>query len=135
MQPPFPPCRLVSRLLRLAAAWLAAALVMQALQGAMALGAGPRHTHATLSQGVTGSGHVHANLERHHHAMGDATVQRSGDDTLDAASLALTLALALMAFDKVLHRVSVAARVLRAAPLWFWSSRTLQPLRRPPRAA
>jgi hypothetical protein len=125
-----------ARLLRLAAAWLAAALLMQSLQGAMALGAGPRHTHQTLAQGGAPHGHLHTGLERHHHRMDDASVLRStsSDDSLDAASLALTLALALMVLGRAANRLATPGRVLCASAAWFWSDRTPQPLRRPPRA-
>jgi hypothetical protein len=126
-----------TRLLRLATAWLAAALLMQALQGAMALGAGPRHVHhRPAAVGAAPAGHVHAHLERHHHRVDDASVQRSSsaEDGLDAASLALSLAMALMAFGQVAQHLGRCRSVLRAAVAWFWASVSLPLLRRPPRA-
>ena len=132
-----PPHSAFARLLRLAAAWLAAALLMQALQGAMALGAGPRHTHQILAQGGAIHSHQHTQLERHHHRVDDASVQHSTstDDSLDTANLALTLALGMMALGHTCRRLGSRSHVLCAKAAWFWSSRSPQPLRRPPRAA
>ncbi len=130
--PPSP--TLTAALLQLLAAWLAAILLVQGLQAARALGAGPRHAH--ISQAAD-PGHSHDGFERHHHRLDDASVQHdpTPDTSLDAAQLALTLALALMAFGAHLHRLPVLGQVQRAAPAWFWRTRTRQPLLRPPRPA
>lgn len=122
-------------LLKQAAAWLVAVLLMQALQGAMALGAGPRHTHAANTRGAVHS-HLHAGFERHHHRVDDATVQRSADDdTLDLAGAALAAALGLMLLGRAFARVCKTGHAWRDAPAWFWSDRSPAPLRRPPRLA
>ncbi len=125
---------LTAALLQLLAAWLVAILLVQAFQGARALGAGPRHVHVAVAADL---GHSHDGFERHHHRPDDPSVQRDGtpDTSLDAAQLALTLALALMAFGAHPHRLQALGQVQRAAPGWFWRTRTRQPLLRPPRLA
>jgi hypothetical protein len=127
-------------LLQLLAAWLAALLLMQAFQGALALGAGPRHLHRPDAAAVHGAAHLHLAFERHHHRLDDTTVQRAdtADSSLEAAQLALTLAMAAMvpmAFGQGLRRLLALAQVLRPAPTWFWRHRSLHPPLRPPRAA
>lgn len=119
--------------LRVAAAWLAAALVMQALQGAMAIGAGPLHSHDTSRAAPVG-GHTHSGFERHQHAPDDASVQlESTRESLDAAGLALTWALAFMAFGHTLPRLWGAGTVRHAARGCTWTSWIPQPPQRPPR--
>ena len=124
---------LTAAALRLLAVWLVVILIMQGFQGALALGAGPRHVHMASAAGERA--HSHGDLQRHHHAATDTTVRAEHADTaaLDEVALALTLAMSLMVNG--LHRPSAPVRrhVLRAATPWFWRSVVMPPRRRPPR--
>lgn len=128
----------LANLLQLMAVWLVVLLLVQGLQGAIALGAGPRHTHGgAASQLHT---HEHDGVQRHHHARGDPTVRwEQGDPALDAAldaaAQALTLAMALMAFAVRRQGLARAGHLLRAALPWFWRSVVAPLLRRPPRTS
>lgn len=124
----------LANLLQVMAAWLVVVLLVQGLQGAIALGAGPRHTHA----GAGLQAHRHDAEQRHHHARADITVQWERADpaldaALDAAAQALTLAMALMAFAVRRQGLAAARHLLRAALPWFWRSVIAPPRRRPPR--
>lgn len=128
----------LANLLQVMAAWLVMVLLVQGLQGAMALGAGPRHTHAGAGDGL--HAHRHDSVQRHHHARADTTVRWERvdpalDAALDAAAQALTLAMALMAFAARRPGLAVARHLLRPAPAWFWRSVVAPPRRRPPRPA
>lgn len=122
--------------LRVLAAWLVVILLMQGFQGALALGGGPRHTHRPAAAGSLQPAHLHLGIERHHHAVGESSVQVvdvADPGVLDTTSLALSLAMSLMAFGS-LHRAAPPHRhVLRPAGSWFWRSVDAPPLLRPPR--
>lgn len=129
-------CSRLADLLRILATWLAVVLVMQGFQGARALGAGPQHTHRADVGHAAQRAHSHGGLERHYHELGDPSVQRVGpaDEGLpDATSLALTLAMALMAFAAHRQGVARTEHLLHEAQLWFCCSVVAPPLRRPPR--
>ena len=123
----------VAAWLQLLAAWLVAILVMQGFQGALALGAGPRHVH-TVGMGVSRA-HSHGDLQRHHHAADDTTVRAEHADTasLEDAALALTLAMSLLACGQRRRPAPARQHVLRAARPWFCRSVVMPPPRRPPR--
>lgn len=123
-------------LLRVLAAWLAAILLVQGFQGALALGAGPLHAHAAAATGMAVQVHRHGDLERHHHAVSDSTVRRAepaDDGTPDVTAQALTLAMALMAFAARRCAVVRMQHLLHDARPWFCRSVVAVPLRRPPR--
>jgi hypothetical protein len=123
-------------LLRVVAVWLAAMLLVQGFQGALALGAGPLHAHAAGGGGRAVQAHSHGGLERHHHAVGDRSLQRAepaDDGTPDATAQALTLAMALMAFAARRCVVGRMQHLLHDARSWFCRSVIVAPLRRPPR--
>lgn len=120
-------------LLRLAAAWLAAIVLLQGLAAAHALGAGPLHRHR---DGVAAHEHMHAAVERHHHHAADASVvaDAATDAAIDGAALALTAALALMALGAALRQPNDPRRhVWRAAAPWAWYTTVPAGLRKPPR--
>lgn len=126
----------LANLLQVMAAWLVVVLLVQGLQGAIALGAGPRHTHVGAAAGL--QAHRHDAGQRHHHARADTTVQWERADpaldaALDAAAQALTLAMAWMAFAVRRPGLAAARHLLRAALPWFWRSVVAPPRRRPPR--
>ncbi len=126
----------LARWLRLVAAWLVCILVMQGLQGAMALGAGPRHLHRPATAQSPAHTHAHLGFERHHHALTDGSVQvvdPAGTGAVDAAAAALALALSLMAFGAGTRTTPAGRHVLRPARSWFWRSIDSPPLLRPPR--
>jgi hypothetical protein len=123
-------------LLRVVAVWLAVILLVQGFQGALALGAGPLHAHAADGGGLAVQAHSHGGLERHHHVVGDRSVQwaePADDGTPDATAQALTLAMALMAFAARRCIVVHMQHLLRDARSWFCCSVIVAPLRRPPR--
>lgn len=123
----------VADLLRLAAAWLAAIVLVQGLAAAQALGAGPLHRHR---DGVAAHEHMHATAERHHHHGADASVvaDAATDAAIDGAAFALTAALALMALGVALrHATDPRRHVWRAAVSWAWQTNVPAGLRKPPR--
>jgi hypothetical protein len=126
----------LARWLRLAAACLVAVLVMQALQGAMDLGAGPRHLHRPDGVGQSAQGHVHLDFQRHHHVATDPSlwvVDPADTGSVDAAAAALVMALTLMAFGARPRMAAAVRHVLQAARPWFWRSLDMPPRLRPPR--
>ena len=119
-------------LLRLAAAWLAAIVLMQGLAAAHALGLGPLHRHRDVE---AAHAHMHATAERHHHDAADGVVADvAGEATADGAAFALTAALALMALGLALRQSADPRRhVWRAAAPWAWRTAVPAGLRKPPR--
>jgi hypothetical protein len=105
-------------LLRLAALWLAAILIVQGVAAAVALGAGPLHHHRQRQHLPTDThAHAHAAGERHHHAAGDAAVVAEADPAAswsDAAG-ALLAALALLASDNPRPTAHAGAAPVRRA--------------------
>ena len=127
---------LLAGCLRLVAAWLVVILVMQGFQGALALGAGPRHSHRPATAQAPAPAHFHLGSERHHHAIGDRSVQLTAGDevgAVDTTSLALTLAMALMLLATLRRGTPAREHVQLAARSWFWRSVVRAPLLRPPR--
>lgn len=129
-------------LLRLAAAWLAAVVLVQGVAAAQALGLGPLHVHRPAEAWTADAAHRHHDgAERHVHAAFDADVQLAGPagdlgEGIDGTAFALTAALALMAVGASQRRTDVSRRhVWRAAPAPGWRSTTpaLEP--KPPRRA
>lgn len=120
-------------LLRLAAAWLAAIVLLQGLAAVQALGAGPLHRHRDV---VAAHERAHATAERHRHHAADASViaDAATDAAIDGAAFALTAALALMALGAALRQPTDPRRhVWRAAAPWAWHTTIPAGLRKPPR--
>jgi|JI8StandDraft_1071087.scaffolds.fasta_scaffold12592_2 hypothetical protein len=132
----------VSDLLRLAAAWLAAVVLVQGVAAALALGMGPLHVHRPDGAHAPGlEQRHHDTAERHVHAAFDASAQffgPAGDlgEGIDGTAFALTAALALMAIGATLARPADTRRhVWRAAPVPGWRSTTPALALKPPRPA
>ncbi len=132
----------VSDLLRLAAAWLAAVVLVQGVAAALALGMGPLHVHRPDGAHAPGlEQRHHETAERHVHAAFDASAQffgPAGDlgEGIDGTAFALTAALALMAIGATLARPADTRRhVWRAAPVPGWRSTTPALALKPPRPA
>ena len=132
----------VSDLLRLAAAWLAAVVLVQGVAAALALGMGPLHVHRPDGTHAPGlEQRHHETAERHVHAAFDASAQffgPAGDlgEGIDGTAFALTAALALMAIGATLARPADTRRhVWRAAPVPGWRSTTPALALKPPRPA
>ncbi len=129
-------------LLRLAAVWLVAVLLLQCQAAVHARSAGPLHLHRAPSGPAAGDGHHHHALglaERHLHEAGDGSVLRLGavDDELDAAALALAAAFALLATAGAPAALRPAAGPRgwpRQAAVPILSTHT-EPLLKPPRPA
>jgi hypothetical protein len=120
-------------LLRLAAAWLAAIVLVQGLAAAQALGLGPLHRHRDAA---VAHDHRHATAERHHHEAADASVvaEATADAAIDSTAFALTAALALMALGVARRQASDPRRhVWRAAMSWAWRTTVPASPRKPPR--
>jgi len=120
-------------LLRLAAAWLAAIVLVQGLAAAQALGLGPLHRHRDTAAAHE---HLHATAQRHHHDAADTSVlpDAAADGAIDGAAFALTAALALMALGLALRQPTDRRRhVWRAATPWAWRTTVPAGLRKPPR--
>jgi hypothetical protein len=137
------------------ALYLAAILLVQALAAAWVLGAGPLHQHRRQGMAVglpppslasvafshrglepeVAHAQAHATGQRHHHAAHDPDVllQDPAAEAADAAAVALTAALALLAWDAPRAQADTRQHVWRDhAP---WAVRTAwTPLRfKPPR--
>jgi len=132
----------VSDLLRLAAAWLAAVVLVQGVAAALALGMGPLHVHRPDGAHAPGlEQRHHDTAERHVHATFDASAQYFGPagdlgEGIDGTAFALTAALALMAIGATLARPADTRRhVWRAAPVPGWRSTTPALALKPPRPA
>ena len=129
-----------SDLMRLAAAWLAAVVLVQGVAAALALGMGPLHVHRPDTARESGLEHRHhATAERHVHAAFDASALFFGPavdagEGVDGTAFALTAALALMAIGATLARPADTRRhVWRAAPEPGWRSTTPALALKPPR--
>lgn len=130
-------------LLRLAAGWLVLVLLVQSLQWAGTLGAGPRHRHGPPAVGAPADVHAHHHhhdaFERHHHAPAAERVafetDRELDDALERAAFALAAALALLAFAAGRAAAGTRTHVLRGCGAPAWRSAGLRRWRRPPRPA
>jgi hypothetical protein len=125
-------------LLRLAALWLAAILLVQGVAAALALGAGPLHHHRQRQQALAEDHlHAHADGRRHHHAAdAGAVIETDAATALDDAALALVAALALMAAGSPRAPAADGSgpvrRAIGALPIRGLSP---EPLLRPPRSA
>jgi hypothetical protein len=126
-------------LLKVLASYLAVVLLVQALAAAFALGAGPLHRHRPLPASVPSAlfshhDHAHADGRRHHHAASDssAALDAAEQEAADAARLALTAALSLMALRTPRYTPDLRRHVMRAAPVWSWQTVSTTPLYRPP---
>lgn len=119
-------------LLRVAATWLAAIVFLQGIAAAQALGAGPWHRHRGDAAAMT---HWHVAVERHHHAVDDASVLgvATFDDGFDTVGVALAAAFALMALAFMRPAFDARRHVWRARPAWAWCDFVPLLLRRPPR--
>jgi hypothetical protein len=130
-----------SDLLRLAALWLVAILLVQGFAAALALGAGPRHHHRPQQPAHAHAHdhiHAHGGIERHHHARGDGSVVTDADTTaaLDAAALALAAALTLLAANNPRRAaVDTLGHVRRSIEHRRAASVSLEPHDKPPRPA
>ena len=129
--------------LKVLASYLVAILLLQSLAAAFALGAGPLHQHryqhsrapaATAAVLFSHHDHFHASNQRHHHGAGDSTVapDAAAQEAAQAAALALTAALSLLAVQTPQAPAANRSHVLHAAPPWFWHTVHTLPLMRPP---
>lgn len=134
--------RLPSRttsLVKAVALYLVAIVLFQSVAAAFALGAGPAHRHRAAPTSVASvlfSHHeqAHASGQRHHHAVGDASVglDATEQEAADAARLALSAALALLALQTPKTTSLSLAHILIAPPNWSWQTASTLPLYRPP---
>lgn len=136
------PTHLPLSLLKVLACYVAAILLLQGLAAAMALGAGPLHRHqpvhgSTASLVFSHHAHSHATGQRHDHALADTTVVQDAAEqaAADAAALALSAALSLLALQSARAALASHRHVLMAARAWFWRSLAAGTLYRPPRHA
>ena len=132
--PPYTPY-----LLKVLASYLAVIVLVQALSAAFALGAGPLHRHRPVPGSMAGvlflhHDHAHATGQRHHHAAHDTTVapDAAEQEAADAARLALTAALSLLALHTPRTTPDLRSHVMLAAPGWSWQTVSTVPLYRPP---
>ncbi len=126
-------------LLKVLASYLVTILLLQGLAAAFALGAGPLHRH----QGAPASSaaalfshhdHFHASNQRHHHSAADSTLAPdvAAQEAAEAAALALTAALSLLAVQTPQVQAAGRSHVLHTTPSWFWHTVLAPPLMRPP---
>jgi hypothetical protein len=124
-------------LLRLAALWLAAILVVQGCAAALALGAGPLHHHRQAARDT--QAHAHADGERHFHdgRTSGIVLQADAAQALDEAASALAAALGLLASSGSTTATADAqpGHVLRGLAQLPLAGTAPEPLLRPPRAA
>jgi hypothetical protein len=115
---------------------------------ALALGAGPLHSHratrtdsqawiytsADVHTHTHTHKHAHETGERHHHAVGDLSVaaDRAAQEATEAAAQALSAALALLALQTPRCATDRRQHVQVAAADFFWRSAAPHRLYRPP---
>ncbi|MED5617865.1 hypothetical protein [Ideonella sp. BN130291] len=135
-------------LARLLAGWLALIVLVQGgaavharlLQGALhrhaAVPAQPASIAWRLQAKTTEPAHRHDEWQRHHHAQAHATAvpgEPEPDAGIDATAGLLALAFLSSGWVTAVPPSAGARHVWRPAPGWFMASRSLRPLRRPPR--
>ena len=129
---------------RVLVAYLIAILALQSLAAAFALGTGPLHRHrpepASLASALfmhadRSHADAHASGQRHHHAATDTTVASDAaeQEAADAARLALTSALSLLALQIPRTAPDLRSHLMLAAPPWSRKTASTLPLYRPPR--
>lgn len=121
-------------LLRLAAAWLAGLLLLQALAAALALAHGPLHRHRTPLWTLP-SLHQHQHYQQHQHDLQDGSVQTAATPDTDQANAEAVLAavIALWALARLGLAADTRRHVWRAARTWVALSADTWRWQRPPR--
>jgi hypothetical protein len=141
---------LMGGLLRLAACWMTVILLMQGFAAGYARALGPVHHHVQPQRSLglwshgeaTARAHTqaHQSNQRHHHDIGDASVQRAvaqeaAEEAWDAAVNALVVALALLAVSQRLRRFAIGHPVWRAVTTWVCLTAPVAPPLKPPQIA